>query len=68
MEFTAAHPPRLFTSRKAAKMALRFWLAGRLHRNVSNYFGEINETLHLEPIQSRKASDCVIVPVQIMEV
>lgn len=54
--------PRLFKNEKAAKAALKAWLAGTWTRHVSQtYYGEYDEILETKPVESRKAEEMEVV-------
>jgi hypothetical protein len=66
----AVEPPRLFTTRGAAKNALRWWLLGvttvsRTGGSWDNGY-EYDETWHTEPVEDRRAEDMGIVELHLI--
>jgi hypothetical protein len=55
-------PPRLFTSRRGAHLALRAWLAGKWKEEYTyDFYNEVDSSYHdIEPSPDRKASEMEI--------
>lgn len=61
-EPTTHLPPRLFTEARAAKMALNWWLNGKITVSHScDYWGEEDESWHVEGVPERHSDDMRIV-------
>ncbi|HEY7822945.1 MAG TPA: hypothetical protein VIG24_08940 [Acidimicrobiia bacterium] len=59
--------PRLFHSHAAAKVALHWWLSGKITVSTGqDYWGEYDESWHTEPAPERKKEDWHVVPVRIV--
>ena len=60
------HCPRLFAREQDAKTALTWWLKGETSvRYSGDYYGEIDEDWHTEPVVERKAEDFEVVPMEL---
>jgi hypothetical protein len=62
------HPPRLFSSESAAKMALTWWLKGiSWVDDKPDYYGEVDGGMYLsKPKVPRVRDEWIIVPVQVI--
>ena len=69
VEPSLTEPPRLFHTEHAAKIALTYWLKGKVTVTYYiDYFGEVNERWHTEPVPHRKREEMAIVQIELREI
>lgn len=61
-------PPRLFHTEHAAKVALTYWLQGRVTVSHNmDFFGDSDETWHVEKDENRCREDMAVVRIRLIE-
>lgn len=67
VEASDGETPRLFRREQDAKVALKWWLQGRVFVTVREWEGEYNEDWDTEPMPERRADEMAVVKVTLIE-
>jgi hypothetical protein len=69
VEPTNLAPPRIFKNHHSAACAMRAWLMGHFKMVTNtNWEGDIDIDLEVEPVEGRSADDMEVVKLQLIEV